>query len=289
MSKIEDKSAEENVPKRLAPTVKTIRELFGKSGNLCYFPNCPARLFDNKNNFIAQIVHIEGVKGERFNESMTNEDRRSVNNLMLMCYPHHIATNDEEKFTVAFMKRYKSEHEGKFTEKLNEAYQIISDNADIFILRPVTGLKYIDTILDLIQEDKVVYDQFINGFSSLSQSIYKLPIPERMLLNIIVTRGNTSPVGEYEKGLCVLYEEAKSASGLSLDDFKSKLQVLEHHEFISVYEDDKVWWIDAYKVSGSWNYLAILKYFCEGGKINLENILVHLDFSLLNKKVISTI
>src|SRR4051812_38825563 len=91
------------VPKRLAPTPETLRELFLKSGNRCAFPGCTALLMDEDGTFIAQLCHIEAAElgGERFNLHMSNEQRRAVSNLMLMCYPHHRITNDVSRYSAA--------------------------------------------------------------------------------------------------------------------------------------------------------------------------------------------
>ncbi len=105
------------IPKRLVPTHQTYRELFLKSGNLCAFPGCGALMIDEEGNFIGQLCHIEAAEpgGERFNPAMTNEERRSVSNLMLMCYPHHCVTNDVERYSVAHLREMKSAHERRFS------------------------------------------------------------------------------------------------------------------------------------------------------------------------------
>ncbi len=124
----EERSTE--APKRLAPLQDTLRELFLKSGNLCAFPGCEAVLMDEGGTFAAQICHIEGALpgGERFNQNMTNEERRTSSNLILFCYPHHQATNDVSLYGVASLKRIKAAHERRFSrsdrpmlEKLGKA------------------------------------------------------------------------------------------------------------------------------------------------------------------------
>jgi hypothetical protein len=89
-------------PKRLKPKPETLRVLFLKSGNLCAFPNSKALMMNEKGVFIGQLCHIEAAEegGERFNPHMTNEDRRAAANLMLMCYPHHKITNDEQEYPI---------------------------------------------------------------------------------------------------------------------------------------------------------------------------------------------
>ncbi|NNC18609.1 hypothetical protein HJC22_23115 [Corallococcus exiguus] len=71
---------------------------------------------DLDGTFIGQVCHIEAAEegGERFNPAMTNEERRSVKNLMLMCYPHHQTTNNVEKYSVEWLRRTKEEHERRF-------------------------------------------------------------------------------------------------------------------------------------------------------------------------------
>jgi hypothetical protein len=104
-------------PKRLRPSFATFRELCLKSGNLCAFPHCDALMMNEAGLFIGQLYHIEAAEpgGERFNPDMTNEERRSVSNLMLMCYPHHRESNDTTKYTVSKLKRMKAAHERRFS------------------------------------------------------------------------------------------------------------------------------------------------------------------------------
>lgn len=104
--------------KRKKPSPDTLRELFLKSGNQCAFPNCSDFMLNREGVFIGQICHIEAAEdgGERFNENMTDEERASFQNLMLMCYPHHQVTNDVEAYPVARLQAMKAEHEAKFTD-----------------------------------------------------------------------------------------------------------------------------------------------------------------------------
>lgn len=96
-------------PKRLAPTKEVLRELYLKSGNLCAYPGCHNVMCDEAGNFIGQICHIEAAEegGERFNPHMTNEERRAAGNLMLMCYEHHVVTNNVAEYPVSRLKQMK--------------------------------------------------------------------------------------------------------------------------------------------------------------------------------------
>ncbi len=101
--------------RRLNPTFSTKRELFCLSGNECAYPTCSHELIDNFGHFTGHICHIEAAEalGERFNENQTNEERRDISNLILMCPTHHEVTNDVKRFTVDVLKNMKAEHEQK--------------------------------------------------------------------------------------------------------------------------------------------------------------------------------
>jgi hypothetical protein len=102
---------------RLPLKIEDLRKLFAFSGNRCAFPGCDHPLINSKGTFVAQVCHIEGVRGERYNPKQTDEDRRNEKNLILLCYRHHKETDNEKEFTVAKLKRMKSSHEKKFTTK----------------------------------------------------------------------------------------------------------------------------------------------------------------------------
>lgn len=102
-------------PKRLQPTLPVRQRLFALSRNVCAFHGCSSSLINESGTFEGQICHIEAALpgGGRFNQSQSNEDRRSFDNLILMCYPHHIKTNNEQLYTVSKLREIKTEHENK--------------------------------------------------------------------------------------------------------------------------------------------------------------------------------
>ena len=116
-------------PKRLKPTPEVLRELFLKSGNQCAYPGCSALMLDEQGNFIGNICHIEAAEpgGERFNPDMTNEERRSFGNLVLMCYEHHQVTNDIAKYTPEKLSQIKHSHEQLFSSP-DRAYRELIEN-----------------------------------------------------------------------------------------------------------------------------------------------------------------
>jgi len=111
---------------RLAPKTNILRALFARSGNQCAFPGCTQPIMNNKNKFIGQVCHIEAAMtgGERFNDESDDEFRRSYENLLILCYPHHIETDDVDEYPVKTLIQIKNEHEQLFEKddfKIDEA------------------------------------------------------------------------------------------------------------------------------------------------------------------------
>jgi hypothetical protein len=75
-------------------TQGTERALYAFSAMTCYFPDCPTRviiLVDGEPVSNVEIAHIRGaVPGSpRYDTAMTDDERRSFANLILLCTPHH--------------------------------------------------------------------------------------------------------------------------------------------------------------------------------------------------------
>lgn len=98
---------------RLNIKIDTVRSLFAKSGNQCAFPDCKSELIDEENDFISQVCHIAAASegGERFDPLMSDEERRAFDNLMILCYPHHVKTNDVQRFSTDMLIEMKRQHE----------------------------------------------------------------------------------------------------------------------------------------------------------------------------------
>jgi len=123
--------------RRQTPKRDVVRALFARSGNRCAFPGCTAHLVNERNLFVGQICHIEAAEpgGQRYNPQQTDDERRDYQNLILMCYPHHVETNDVEVYTVETLKRMKEQHERDFLSnpfKIDEAllYKVTAEMED---------------------------------------------------------------------------------------------------------------------------------------------------------------
>ena len=123
---------------RLSPKYDVLRALFARSGNQCAFPGCTQALINSRNQFIGQLCHIEAASpgGQRYNPDQTDEERRAYDNLLLLCYPHHVESNDVDEYPVVKLNQIKNEHEAIFEKnlfKIDEAVlHKIVDEMDLF-------------------------------------------------------------------------------------------------------------------------------------------------------------
>ncbi|MBF0098850.1 MAG: hypothetical protein HQM04_18300 [Magnetococcales bacterium] len=181
---------------RKALTIETVRTLFALSGNQCAFPGCDHPLIDD-GDYVAEICHIEAANlgGERFNPSMTDEERRSSTNLLVLCHRHHKKTNNINLYTVEKLKKIKEEHERQFVGRpfsvprhlINDAiYEefIFWDDVDIINKSAIEKMDLIMSVdtkssfLDLLDEAIKCQDVLIgiigdnaNIFNSLHEDI----------------------------------------------------------------------------------------------------------------------
>ncbi len=103
---------------RKQPTAETYKLLFIRSGNQCAFPECDHPIFDDDDEYVAELCHINSANegGQRFDSSQTDEDRRSFDNLMFMCHRHHKKTDNVEKYPTEKLQSMKQAHEAQYIE-----------------------------------------------------------------------------------------------------------------------------------------------------------------------------
>jgi hypothetical protein len=190
-------------------------------------------LVNEYGDFIGQVAHIEGVKGERFNPAMTNENRRAFENVVALCYPHHVQTNDEERFPVALMRRMKADHEAKFAgviDRMMEApLRDLTKESPRFHARNLRRFRRVldwDGITD--EELDVTASDVRAGVDDLAA----LPPATRGVLGVLVERGNEER-GQIE----LLAFELEKVLGLSRQEMNDHVTVLERHHFASFGED----------------------------------------------------
>lgn len=106
--------------------ISEIKRLFALSKNQCFKPNCKNHLIgEDGYTVIGKICHIEAAKdgGPRFRNSMNNEERRSYDNLILLCDEHHqIIDNklNEKDYPTVLLQNWKATHISENIENKQE-------------------------------------------------------------------------------------------------------------------------------------------------------------------------
>jgi hypothetical protein len=233
--------------KRLQPTLNTVRALFLFSGNQCAFPDCQHELLDVDGDFVAQTCHIAAAEpaGPRFDAAMTNDQRRSVDNLLLMCHKHHKKTDNVDQYPVGALHRIKSEHETrwkdvlnafpvaldgpKFEEAVNDAIaSAISDPTDRVTLKlPETLNAFVDAIYDSHFEPWQ-RDVEISQLHAAMKRLPALPVDTRKVFEIFIRQAARSD------DLEMLEADLRFRLRHSVPDqeFTEHLEILEDHRVL---------------------------------------------------------
>jgi hypothetical protein len=106
-------------------TIPTMKTVIGV-GKVCAFPGCQTLLgYDDV--FIGEICHIKGEKpmSSRYNQNMTDNERESSDNLLVLCPTHHtIIDKNSSKYPAEYLKNLKKIHEQKYQ---NNPYNVPDD------------------------------------------------------------------------------------------------------------------------------------------------------------------
>ena len=101
-------------------SVGTERALFRLSQGTCYFPGCPTQIIameDGHPIVGVEIAHIKGArpKSARYDSTMTDAERASYPNLILLCVPHHKLVDriEPKKYPAEFLTTWKHENESE--------------------------------------------------------------------------------------------------------------------------------------------------------------------------------
>jgi hypothetical protein len=278
-------------PKRLAPTGGTLRELFLKSGNLCAFPNCPALMMDQQGVFIGQLCHIEAAEpgGERFNDKMSNEERRHVSNLMLMCYPHHQVTNDVAAYPVSRLREMKEEHEARFSRADRAILERLTDWTLAGAPKRASNLRRMNRVLgwDYGEGDLA---QCIKELDEYFDVLSVTPIEVRRFLGAVVERmvriDHTNAVRNGVFARTIMASDIEAAFHLSRKAVAEKADQLEHYglggvDFVDTDMGTKPA-IAVRHLKSGWPLWFDLLTFCKGEAVPFSAFTDDLDFSRLD-------
>lgn len=108
-------------------SLKTHKMLWGRSGNMCAYPECGELLVSDEQetddpSLVGEEAHIVARKesGPRGVNSLPINQRDTYENLILMCRNHHKKVDDQEDvYTVEILTNYKRQHENWVKQNLS--------------------------------------------------------------------------------------------------------------------------------------------------------------------------
>lgn len=118
-----EKKEQKDMSRQYKPS--TVRRLDTLSGNECAHPNCTKKLIaEDGISIISKICHIAAAskEGPRYDEKMTDDERRGFDNLILLCDEHHVIIDNKENeliYSSSLLKKWKKDHEKKILELIS--------------------------------------------------------------------------------------------------------------------------------------------------------------------------
>lgn len=164
-------ASEKNKARQYKPS--TIRRLDTLSGNECANPTCQKKLIAEDNiSIISKICHIAAASkdGPRYDEEMTDDERRGFDNLILLCDEHHVMIDNKDNeslYPTSLLKKWKNDHEKKVLELISS--KNLLSKYPLALNKVINSIgKKMDEILDLSEptvapntESKISFNHII--------------------------------------------------------------------------------------------------------------------------------
>jgi hypothetical protein len=274
----------------LAPSPETLRQLYLLSGNECAFPDCHEPVINLNGEYIAQICHIEGANpgGERFNPAITNEQRRAASNLMLMCYRHHVETDDVISYPVERLRGIKAAHEARYSEGMRRLITSVVDWTESNAITPPSTLRAFNAHHGWLTDDEEEAEGNREAVMEFADRLRVLSRPAREMLTLIVRRGREIYHGGLDVKYGVLLQEIEDTTGMGSEDVLGRLGQLTQRSLAYIEVED--WTFDdftgpfaATSSIGEYPTWSQLRRYCEAHKIPIARLIVDLRFDILDE------
>lgn len=264
---------------RRQPTLDTLRKLFVHSGNCCAFEGCERPIIDRHGNYVAQICHIEAASpgGERFNESMTDDERRDPSNLLLLCYDHHILTNDVTNFTVDRLKSIKAKHEAKYADAAGKIRGEVIDHTKLTSVQMPSNLVGLWAVIGRPPGDEPA-EFYLEELRGIAAKLKGLSKPTRQYFCIAVEISKAKS----DQARFVALHEIENRASLSIETARGHIHTLLQSQLFSLADNDDETNVERVCIQASpndWDIWRALKKFCMKKEVELSVFLVDLDFS----------
>lgn len=275
--------------KRLQPSAQTLRQLYILSGNMCAMPDCTTLLIDKDGTWIGEVAHIYAASdgGPRANSSLSSEDRRKFENLILLCSKCHKRIDfDVEQYPAKKLFQIKEEHEGPYRKGLEQAE--LKDCMDEYTPKLPDSLG----AWGIMRADEE-YEDARKSLKNVTDRLAKVPTDTRDFLAKCLKRSSERRPSARNPEFEVLTAEIKESLSkvgirISNNDIRDHVQILYKYDFAYYEEiDDLTEHRELIVLKDEGSVLSTARSIAEdeqavtseGHPITLETILVRLDFS----------
>lgn len=275
--------------KRLQPSAQTLRQLYILSGNMCAMPDCTTLLIDKDGTWIGEVAHIYAASdgGPRANSSLSSEDRRKFENLILLCSKCHKRIDfDVEQYPAKKLFQIKEEHEGPYRKGLEQAE--LKDCMDEYTPKLPDSLG----AWGIMRSDEE-YEDARKSLKNVTDRLAKVPTDTRDFLAKCLKRSSERRPSARNPEFEVLTAEIKESLSkvgirISNNDIRNHVQILYKYDFAYYEEiDDLTEHRELIVLKDEGSVLSTARSIAEdeqavtseGHPITLETILVRLDFS----------
>ena len=195
-----------------------------ESCNCCAIPECHKRLvIDSKGNdpksIIGEMAHIKGEKltAARYDPNMTDKERNSHENLILLCRDHHKMIDDQpQTYTVERLHEIKRQHQ-LWADEMTKEEIVNVTFAELSVVTKylVSGQASTDDSLTLIPpKDKISK----NGLSPQISNLITIGMAQVKQVGDFISKIPDIDFGEHLKeGFVSEYQRQKNAEKLSGD------------------------------------------------------------------------
>ncbi|WP_449407144.1 hypothetical protein [Microbacterium maritypicum] len=272
-------------PKRLNPKKNTVRELYLLSGNQCAYEGCTEPILTEEGTLHGDIAHIRGAmpQSARFDPTMTNEERRAADNLLLLCKHHHADIDNLDhagSYTVEFVQAMKAAHEAKFREAVATLTRRIDDST--LEITPTYPKNLGAFGISPNDEEYAHVHAMVCAFADRLSTI---PPRTRQILALAIIHGDVRTY--YGRGVDVVIDPERLVEipRLSPKQVRRHIRILEGYgviDFDSTDENGR----PLLALAGStpsdygWDLYVALKEIAEGERAVIERAVNDLDFTI---------